>query len=769
MSREPYTWDAQADLLSDLNEAQRAAVTHDGSPLLVVAGAGSGKTRVLTRRVAWLASQGVPPWAILAITFTNKAARVMRERLAVLAGAEEVWAGTFHSFGAWLLRRHGDEIDIDPRFSILDRDDQHRLIKSVVQDVAPERKNIRPAALASMISHIKNGAGGTPPLDLDREGLRGAFELIASRYHERLRAASLVDFDDLLLESLRLLAEVPEVAAIYQSRFQHVLVDEYQDTNVVQRDLLLALLGEQDTSSASATSHAPERSLITVVGDPDQSIYRWRGATIRNILDFDQDFPGAKQVVLEQNYRSTKSILDCAEAVIDKNTERHAKTLFTENADGAPVTLVRARGGEHEGALIAERIARWIDSGRRADEVAVFYRVNSASRAIELALRGSGLPYVVVAGIAYFQRREIKDLLAYARLVANPDDDVAFQRIVNLPRRGVGNKSLDKIRAAAVERGMSIARASRDPALVSGRAKSGLVRFHEFMDDMRTRPTAQVAPLLAALVDTSGYRAMVEGHPDEVERARIENVDELLAFARTFDDDEPDAGLIGFLERTALVSDQDATEDDGGRVQMMSVHAAKGLEFPCVFVAGVEDGWFPHARSVDERGGTEEERRLFYVAMTRAQEQLVLSLADARQTYRGPERRHPSMFLSDLPRDRIEIDDQVGWGNPFARDAVRESVAAGYGAQQGSRSDSPSPRGGEGWGARAAQDAVHGDIAREVGLDYGVGDRVRHPYFGPGDVLSFQGAGADMRVTVEFDTHGRKPLMIRHAKLERMS
>ena len=740
----PANTPAAAAVLEGLNEAQREAVTAPIGPLRVVAGAGTGKTRVLTRRVAWLVHQGAAPWSVLALTFTNKAARVLEQRLTHLPGAEAVWAGTFHGFGAWLLRRHGDAIGLDTRFSILDRDDQGRILKMIAEDVLPAGSGrLRVAAIAAFISHLKRGGSGLGPLSQDRSGLAAcAFEVFES-YNERLRAGALLDFDDLLLEAGRLLVDAPEVAEHMRARFRHVLVDEYQDTNAAQRRLLLELV-------------EPGGSL-TVVGDPDQSIYGWRGATIENILRFEEDLGSAHTVVLEQNYRSSANILACAEAVIAANQERHAKVLFTDRPAGAPVTVTVAPSGIEEAYHVAERVAAWLARGRRPEDIAIMFRVNAASRSIELALRDAGIPYLLVSGTEFFQRREVKDVLAYARLVANPRDDAAFLRIVNVPRRGVGKTSLERLRARAFQLGVSLFEAAADPeaAGIKGRARSGLAKLRALIASVSERPRHPVTPLLHAIVQVSGYQAALEASDDEIERGRAENVDALLAHAREKDEQRPDHDLSAFLEQTALVSEQDGIDDKSSCVLLMSAHAAKGLEFPCVVVVGVEHGSFPHARSVDSEGQSEEERRLFYVACTRAEDELVLSLAHMRTTYQGPELRTPSPYLQQLPAHAVAYEG----GAPAFRSApaLDDPFPDPY----------PADRVGEGdttFGAPADLRASH----REVGGALGVGDAVRHPYFGEGEVRATDGHGADMRVTVAFASHGERTLLFRHARLERI-
>jgi DNA helicase-2/ATP-dependent DNA helicase PcrA len=727
MSARPYAPSDRDRLLEELNPAQRRAVTHEGRALLVVAGAGTGKTRVLTHRIAWQVAGGFPAHGVLAITFTNKAARVLKSRLAALPGAAGAWAGTFHGLGAYLLRRHAADIGLDPRFTIADRDDQLGLIKNLLKERDIGSDLLRPVDVAAMISHRKNGAGGRPPLDLSYAGLEEAFGELHDAYHARLRASALMDFDDLLLESVRLLEECEDVRRICQDRWRRIFVDEYQDTNLVQRDLLALL-------------HGPEGH-ITVVGDPDQSIYRWRGAVVKNILDFAEDFPGAEQIVLERNYRSTGHILAAAEAVIERNRERHAKRLFTEASDGARAYVARCRDAEDEGRVIATRIRAWHRAGRRLDEVAVFYRVNALSRGIEMALAAERIPYVVVAGTEFFQRREVKDVLAYARLVANPRDEAAFLRAVNTPRRGIGKASLARIRERALRDGVPLWEAASVPDLgLAKRAQRGLDRFLGIVRRAQAMPRAPVAAILVALIEATGYRDMLADSADELERNRVENVDGFVAHAREYDKSEPDGDLQGFLERTALVSDQDGYEGEQGVVSLMSVHAAKGLEFSCVFIGGAEDGYFPHARSQAEIAGEEEERRLFYVAMTRARESLTMTYAARRQTYMGEVRPDVSPYLHDVPADHV----------------VQEDLASSFGAPAWSAAEfAAQPQGGT-------------DFVREIGAGFAVGERVHHPFFGAGRLHAVGGRGEDTRLTVDFDEVGRKQFLLRYARLEKM-
>ena len=734
-------------LVEDLNPAQREAVMHAGSPLLVVAGAGTGKTRVLTRRVAWLVAGGLPPWSVLAITFTNKAARVLRSRLGDLPRGEDVHAGTFHGFGAWLLRRYGDAIGIDKNFTILDREDQRRLLKALVGDLGYEDLKLRPAAISAWLGHAKNGGAGKGPADLRSPHLQEPLERLARAYHERLRASSLLDFDDLLLESLRLLVEGEGVAEELHRRFSHVLVDEYQDTNLVQRDLLMRLVGP--------------RKKVTAVGDPDQSIYRWRGAAVSNILGFGEDFPGTHTVLLEQNYRSTANILDAVEPVIARNKGRHAKRLYTQAERGEKVMLLRSYDGREEARRITQLLTSWRDEGLAWSDMAIFYRVNSHSRALELALREAGLPYVVIAGVEFFQRREVKDVLAYARLVLNPKDEAAFLRAVGAPKRGVGDTSLKRLRRAALDKGVSLYEAALDGVPdIRGRAKTGLARFVALIEEWRSKRPASVRAQLESIVRDSGYEEELRGQEDDIERSRLENVQELVAYAGEFDRTDPEAGLEGFIERTSLVADQDAYEEDGGRVNLMSVHAAKGLEFDGVIVSGAELGYFPHSRSLEDDAGVEEERRLFYVAMTRARKKLALAFALQRVTWSGLEPRRPSPFLEDIPGGVLS----------FVDDDEMPGASYGGGSSLPGRSGYSGSHGGGGAGA-SYDDEPPSDtpVVRETGGALASGDRVKHPYFGTGTLESISGSGPDTRVTVDFDSRGRKQMQMRYAKLEKLS
>jgi DNA helicase-2/ATP-dependent DNA helicase PcrA len=729
---------AAEEILRDLNPSQRAAVTHPGGPLLVVAGAGTGKTRVLTRRIAWRVASGASPRATLAITFTNKAADVLKQRLAALPGGGDVTAGTFHSFCASVLRRYADRVGGDRSFTILDADDQERLLKDLLRRFDVDPRTFPPRDFADAISLEKGGGEGRAGAWSQDPAFAAALALVRPAYDERLRASALYDFDDLLRETVRLLEEVPDAAAALRARWRHLLVDEYQDTNALQLRILKGLAGAE-----------PD---LCAVGDPDQSIYRWRGASIRNILRFADDFPGASVVKLEQNYRSTARILAVAEAVIARNTERYDKRLSTANPEGERATELRFRDGTEEASGVAALVRRWVDGGVAPSAVAVFFRANHLTRGVETMLRASAVPYQVVSGVEFFQRREVKDVLAYARLLENPRDEAAFLRVVNVPRRGIGDGALDRLRALATERGVSVPEVAHEPVPgASRRARDGLVRFLAVLARLRALPRAPVAPLLRAVLDESGYRDDLLSREDDLERSRVDNVDELVTAAREFDVEEG-GDLRLFLERASLVGEQDGWDEAGGRVSLMTVHAAKGLEFDRVVVVGAEEGLFPHARSLSTPGEVEEERRLFYVALTRARERLVVTMASERSAWRGLELRRPSRFWLDVPDALVDSVDRGGaWDRARARrERAEEEADPGLG--------------GEATGPPAGEDAV---FERGEGDVPAPGERVVHPYFGAGTMVSRSGSGSGLRVVVEFDAWGTKTIAWDYARLER--
>jgi DNA helicase-2/ATP-dependent DNA helicase PcrA len=707
-----------AEVLAGLNPAQRQAVTHEYGPLLILAGAGSGKTRAITRRIAWLAlERGVAPGELLAITFTNKAAREMLSRVAALVPTKGMWISTFHSMCARILRR---EIDVLPGytrdFSIYDTDDRNRLLKKVVEGAGYDTKRFRPAAVGHWISDWKN-RGSFQEEEADDTSFEGeAFAAIRDAYERAMEQANALDFDDLLLKVLRIFEEHPGVRDAYAHRFRHVLVDEYQDTNRVQYLLMRHLAGAHGN--------------LAVCGDPDQSIYAWRGADVRNILDFETDFPDAAVVRLEQNYRSTQNILSAAQALIRNNAQRVDKDLWSDRGDGDKLCAIEC-GDENDEALeIARQVHALSAAGTSPGGVAVLYRANFQQRALERALRLARVPYQIVGGVEFYQRREVRDVLAYLKLLVNPADDVACARIVNVPSRGIGDTSLQRLAGWAADRRLPLSAAVASTEAVGalrGRAKSGVARFAALLEELRPFAEGPAAVAVDAVLDESGYVDHLAGlEGDEVDRRA--NVEELRAHAEAYDRESPEGGLRGFLQDVALVSDVDDFEQDAERVTLMTLHAAKGLEFPVVFVAGLEEELLPHARALmsdDPDTGVEEERRLLYVGMTRAQDRLFLTHARVRQHFGQGSFRSPSRFLDELPAERLEGYEQ----EEDEADALGEYVA---------------------------EDGAPG---------LSEGDVVEHDHFGRGRVEALVGRGVNARATVRFDRHGVKQLLLQYARL----
>ncbi|MHB8680809.1 MAG: ATP-dependent helicase [Acidimicrobiales bacterium] len=641
------------DLVVGLNGPQRRAVEHRGSPLLVVAGAGSGKTRVLTHRVAHLLATGdATPWQVLAITFTNKAADEMRERLARLVGpvAEKMWVSTFHAACVRILRANADRLGYRKSFTIYDDSDSRRLVEQVMRELNIDTKKLPPRGVQAAISSAK--AELASPADYQAQAYSVFEKRIADvyvQYQQRLQASSAMDFDDLLVLTVRLLREHPDVLQGYRERFRHVLVDEYQDTNRAQNEIVLLL---------AAAHHG-----VCVVGDPEQAIYGFRSADIRNILEFEEAFPDAAVIPLVQNYRSTKTILDAANAVIANNVTRIPKELFTEGDTGEKIRRYRADDEYDEAAWVAGEILRLrAAESLRWGDVAVFYRTNAQSRALEEALVRHDIAYKVVGGTRFYDRREIKDLLAYLRVLANPSDEVSFRRIVNVPRRGVGDASVEKLAAWARANDVPFAAALAfaPEAGVSGKAAKGVAELRGLLDDLRRMNEADLGPgdLIVEIAERTGYRAELEAEDTIEARGRLENIAELAAAASGSD------SLDEFLESVALVADSDDLDGDGSRVSLMTLHTAKGLEFPAVFLVGMEDGVFPHLRALDDPMQLEEERRLCYVGITRARRHLYVTHAWSRTQWGATSHAIPSRFLSELPDELVQDVGLSGGGRP---------------------------------------------------------------------------------------------------------
>jgi DNA helicase II / ATP-dependent DNA helicase PcrA len=768
-SRRKRRDEAVEKLLAGLNEPQRAAVIHAGSPLLIVAGAGSGKTRVLTHRIAYLlAAREVHPGEILAITFTNKAAGEMKERVTGLVGgrARIMWVSTFHSACVRILRAEHEHAGLKSSFSIYDADDSRRLMQLVARELDLDPKRYPARMLAAHVSNLKNEL-----IDAESaaEKARGPIERTVAEayalYQRKLLEAHALDFDDLIMTTVHLLQAFPAVAERYRRRFRHVLVDEYQDTNHAQYMLVKEIVGTEDPGE------------LCVVGDADQSIYAFRGATIRNILEFERDYPSAKTILLEQNYRSTQTILSAANAVIDRNSERKPKRLWSDQGPGEQIVGYVADTEHAEAEWIGRQIDQLCDAGSaRPGDVAVFYRTNAQSRAFEEVFIRSGLPYKVVGGVRFYERREVRDALAYLRAVANPDDTVSVRRIMNTPRRGIGDRAEACVEALStrdrISFGAALRRASQAPG-ISSRAVTAIGDFVALMDGLRElAETAAPEEVLEAVLHRTGYLAELEESLDPQDEGRVENLQELASVAREYTErvaateegaSEP-ATLAGFLEQVALVADADEIPaDDGehqGMVTLMTLHTAKGLEFPVVFLTGLEDGVFPHLRSLGDQKELEEERRLAYVGITRAQRRLYLTRAVTRGAWGAPQYNPASRFIEELPEELTQ------W----------ERTEAAYTSWSG--------RGGvggraafTGTGEKAAQLADRLGLKSAAGLrtaselpsvpSLSPGDRVNHQRWGLGRVLAVEGAGPRAQAQIDFGEQTMW-IVLRHAPIEKV-
>jgi DNA helicase-2/ATP-dependent DNA helicase PcrA len=728
-------------LLESLNPQQRAAVLHQGGPLLIVAGAGSGKTRVLTHRIAWLiAERGVSPGEILAITFTNKAAGEMRERVSRLVGAraKAMWVSTFHSACVRICRAEAKRLGFTSAFSIYDADDSRRLMTTVCRELDMDPKRFTPRAVAAQVSNLKNelvdyeDAKAKASNHIERS-IAEAYE----SYQNRLRRANALDFDDLIMTTVTLLQLFPEVAEHYRRRFRHVLVDEYQDTNHAQYVLVRELVGVTE-----------QQSELCVVGDADQSIYAFRGATIRNILQFEADYPDATVVLLEQNYRSTQTILSAANAVIAKNPDRKPKRLWSEQGDGAKIAGYIAENEHDEAAWVAQQIERLrTEHGVRPCDVAVFYRTNAQSRVFEEIFIRVGLRYKVVGGVRFYERREVRDAIAYLRAIVNPLDEVSLRRIVNVPKRGIGDRALEQVDAYANRQRLSFIdglRCAEDAPGLTTRSINAIQEFVTMLDELVAIVASGAPPgdVVEAVLDKSRYVAELQASDDPQEQGRVENLEQLVAAARDFEQDQPGGTLEDFLELVALVADADEVpdaDDAGGVVTLMTLHTAKGLEFPVVFLTGLEDGVFPHMRSLGDPKELEEERRLAYVGITRAEQRLHLSRALVRSSWGAPQWYPASRFLDDIPDALVEWQGNLG-GAP-SQAVVDRANRRGRSAGPGLR---PIP-------------------------DLSVGDRVNHDAFGLGRVVAVRGANESTEAEVDFGGDvGTKRLLLRYAPLAKL-
>jgi len=774
---------AESRLTEGLNPQQAEAVVYRGGALLIMAGAGSGKTRVLTHRIAYLLDTGrARPHEILAITFTNKAAGEMRERVAALVGPEgrHMWVSTFHSACVRILRRDHDKVGLSSSFSIYDTADSINLMKLVMKDLELDPKKFTAKAILGRIGRFKDelispevAAGAAEAAS--RYSLDHAAALAYPAYQERLAAANAVDFDDIIVTTVKLLQEHPDVARTYHERFRHVLVDEYQDTNHAQYVLVRELVGAEGGELPPAE--------LTVVGDADQSIYAFRGATIRNINEFERDYPDAHVVHLEQNYRSTQNILSAANAVIANNAERHPKNLWTDSGAGEAITGYAADSEQDEARFVADEIARLVSTGAAApSDVAVMYRANAQSRALEERFMRADIPYKVVGGTRFYERKEVKDMLAYLAAVVNEDDDVAMRRAIGVPKRGIGDaaiEAIDAVRRASTTPdavpgsggrpsfGAALRRA--DEAQLATRSRRATGEFVSMMDDLRDLARDNgPAGVLDAIADRSGLLAALRGSDDPQDASRIENIMELVAVGREFSEDNPEGTLADFLEKVALVADADQipeADGSGGVVTMMTLHTAKGLEFPVVFLTGLEDGTFPHLRSIESGNprDMEEERRLAYVGLTRARRRLYLTRAEVRASWGAPQYFSASRFVDEIPRDLVEWQrSETSMATLRARSDRGTSrsgawSSAGYGSSQdrddgnvysragavSTRKVPPSPPGA----------AASGDLGLEVG------DRVTHDKYGLGTVVELEVAGRNSVAKVDFGSDVKRLIL----------
>ncbi|MFF2366936.1 DNA helicase PcrA [Streptomyces sp. NPDC058122] len=762
-----------AALLDGLNENQRAAVVHSGSPLLIVAGAGSGKTRVLTHRIAHLLGErSVHPGQILAITFTNKAAGEMKERVEALVGprANAMWVMTFHSACVRILRRESKALGFTSSFSIYDAADSKRLMALVCRDLDLDPKRFPPKSFSAKISNLKNEL--IDEEDFAAQAADGFEKTLAqayAMYQSRLREANALDFDDLIMTTVNLLRAFPDVAEHYRRRFRHVLVDEYQDTNHAQYALVRELVG---TSEHPVDVPPGEFDLapaeLCVVGDADQSIYAFRGATIRNILQFEEDYPNATTILLEQNYRSTQTILTAANAVIERNESRRPKNLWTNAGAGSNITGYVADTEHDEAQFVADEIDRLTDAGdAKAGDVAVFYRTNAQSRVFEEVFIRVGLPYKVVGGVRFYERKEVRDVLAYLRVLANPEDSVPMRRILNVPKRGIGDRAEAMIDALAQREKISFPQALRrvDEAYgMAARSTNAVKRFNTLMEDLRTIVESGAGPatILQAVFERTGYLAELQASTDPQDETRIENLQELAAVALEFEQEtgegETPAGLSAFLERVALVADSDQIpdeEDGNGVITLMTLHTAKGLEFPVVFLTGMEDGVFPHMRALGQVKELEEERRLAYVGITRARERLYLTRSSMRSAWGQPSYNPPSRFLEEIPATHLD------WKRTGATAPRPAGPVSGVAASLSSSRSRSAASGASGFATR------RGATEKPV-VALAVGDRVTHDQFGLGTVVGVKGTGANAEATVDFGEPKPKRLLLRYAPVEKL-
>jgi DNA helicase-2/ATP-dependent DNA helicase PcrA len=718
-----------------LNDVQRAAVEYTDGPCLIFAGAGSGKTRVLTHRIAYLLDQkDVAPWNILAVTFTNKAAGEMKARLQEMVGdpARDLWVGTFHAMCVRILRRDGAAIGIARGFTIMDATDQRSIVRDVLRDLDIDERQMAPGATLGEISKAKNNLWTPDQYEERHPSFIGErYAQVYREYERRLGESNGLDFDDLIMRTIHLLEQDDTVRDFYQSKFRYVLVDEYQDVNFAQYKLVALFAGKHKN--------------LTVVGDDDQSIYSWRGSDYRLILRFEEDFPGAKIFKLEENYRSTQTILAAANELVVNNATRSNKTSFTNRSAGEPVTAFNAESDREEARYVIRKIKEHTAEDASFSDILVLYRTNAQSRSFEEAFLVEGIPYRVVGGVGFYARVEVKDMLSYLRYILNPADAVAFRRIINVPRRSIGAQTVNQLAAAATKAGVTVGEAVLDSELLKRavpKKQRELERFAELIRDLREKAqTFPISDLLIAVMEESGYLQEMKADDTNDGRSRVENLQELISVAREFEaNPETTSTLEDFLANIALVSDLDVLEPDASYVTLMTLHGAKGLEFPIVFLTGLEEGVFPHSRALIDETELEEERRLAYVGMTRAMDRVYLSFAGRRMLFGSVQAHQRSRFIDEMPS--VE-------------------VIGGLPVDPGMRS--PRPQSG-----RWAEVAVHANAGAGVGLNLVPGDRVRHGSWGDGIVVDSKAGGGDGLLTIDFPTVGRKMVMLKYAPLEKV-
>ena len=731
------------ELVKGMNPPQAEAVKYTDGPLLIMAGAGSGKTRVLTHRVAYLmASKQIAPWNILAITFTNKAAREMKDRIARLVGgvADDIWISTFHSMCVRILRRDIDRIRYDRNFSILDSSDQLTAIKQVLKELNLDPKKYEPRTLLGMISNYKNELR-TPQEAAALVG-NNPYEKVISdvytAYEKKLKQNNVLDFDDLIMKAIQLFQEAPDVLAFYQKKFRYIHVDEYQDTNRAQYTLVKLL--------------AEAHENLCVVGDSDQSIYRWRGADIANILTFEKDYPSAHVILLEQNYRSTKRILEAANGVIQNNSSRKDKKLWTENAEGEKLLLHVASDDRDEAFFIINQMKELRQEGIDYGEMAVLYRTNAQSRGLEEMLLKSNIPYKMVGGTKFYERKEIKDILAYLRLIANPDEDISFVRVVNEPKRGIGAATVDKLGDFAAMQGVSLMEAIRDIELsgIAPRTATKLAEFRKLMVDLRQMADyLSISELIEEVLKKSGYEEMLKIEKTLEAESRLENLQEFLSVAQNFEKESDEQTLVAFLTDLTLVSDLDSLEevDELHQVTLMTLHSAKGLEFPVVFLIGMEEGLFPHSRALNDPEEMEEERRLAYVGITRAEKRLYLTRAQSRMLYGRFQNNPESRFLHELPETLLERSGKAK--KPMPWNPV----------------ESPGKLPVNGFSSKPKPKLAQSSGAESIG--WNVGDKANHKKWGQGTVVQTRGEGDQLELDIAFPAVGIKRLLAKFAPIEK--